>query len=59
MTRQGDALPVLHQDRQDEGLFPLERWKAWIGDAGFSVEPAPRTNPDDGSDLLLFACRAL
>ncbi len=59
VTREGDALPNIHHDRHEEGLFPLDAWKEWIHNAGFSVELAPRTNPDDGSDLLLLACRAL
>ena len=56
-TRVGDELPVVHQDRHIEGVFPRETWRRLLHQAGFSIETRPRTNDVDDRPLDLLLAR--
>lgn len=56
-TRVGDEVPVVHQDRHIEGVFPRETWRRLLHAAGFTLASLPRVNPDDDRPLDLFLAR--
>jgi SAM-dependent methyltransferase len=56
-TREGDAAPVLHHDRHEEGLFPRAQWIAWLEAEGFWVEVRPWRHPEVDRALMLLRAR--
>ena len=56
-TREGDAAPVLHHDRHEEGLFSRAQWIAWLEAEGFAVEVLPWRHPEVERELELLRAR--
>jgi SAM-dependent methyltransferase len=58
LTREGDALPTLHQDRHEEGLFSRATWLRLLDEAGFSAEFRPWRHSDAERELDTLLARA-
>lgn len=58
LTRVGDALPVVHHDRHEEGLFPRATWLRLLDEAGFVAESVPFRHSEVERELCLFLGRA-
>ena len=57
VTRVGEAMPVIHHDRQEEGLFPRATWVRLLEEAGFLVEALQWKHSDVDYPLDLFRAR--
>lgn len=58
VTRVGEALPEVHHDRHEEGLFDRATWVALLGAAGFEVTRAGWRHSEVDRELELFVGRA-
>lgn len=58
MTRVGDALPELHHDRHEEGLFPRATWERLLREEGFEVQRITWRHSDVERELEMFLARA-
>ncbi len=54
VTRIGDALPVIHHERLEEGLFPRATWLRLLGAAGFNARTIPWTHSEVEVGLEMF-----
>lgn len=52
MHREGEGPPRVIVDRHEEGLFPRDRWLAWLRDAGLQAEVVPMGGIGDDTAFL-------
>lgn len=58
MTRVGEAIPEVHHDRHEEGLFPRATWVRLLEGAGFEPERVTWRHSDVERELEMFVARA-
>ncbi len=58
MTRVGEAVPEVHHDRHEEGLFPRATWIRLLEAAGFVVERRPWSHSDVERELEMLLASA-
>lgn len=58
VTRVGEVLPEVHQDRHEEGLFLRETWLRLLSEAGFEVEWRTWRHSEVERELEVFLARA-
>lgn len=58
VTRVGDAMPEVHHDRHEEGLFARATWEALLAAAGFDVTRVGWRHSEVDRELELFVGRA-
>ena len=59
VTREGEGLPALHNDRHEEGLFARATWVRLLEDAGFAVDTVAWTHSEVDRPLEMFIGRAV